>query len=78
MVERFLFDGVNGQRAGSPIDFADEHAVVIAATATETRPAVGNMAMVRTEIALNYTVVQLLIIPTLHISEPRIARIILI
>jgi len=48
---------------------------VIAATATETRHAVGNMAMVRTEITLNHTVVQLLIIPTLHFSEPRIERI---
>ena len=57
VVEWFLFDGVDGQRAGLPIDFTDQYTVVIAATATDTCLAVGNTTMMRTEITLNHTVV---------------------
>ena len=65
VVERFLLNGVDGQRTGFGIDLADEHTVVVATTATTARLAMGDMAMVGTEQALHSTVIQSLIISTL-------------
>jgi hypothetical protein len=69
MIERFLLDGVDGQRTGFAINLADEHAIVITTTATAARFAVGDTAVMRTEQALYHTIVQPLIIPTLHFNE---------
>ena len=55
MVQGFLFDGVDSQRARLAIDLADQYAVMISATATKTRLAIGDMTMVRTEQTL-YTI----------------------
>ena len=60
MVQRFLLDGVDGQRAGLGIDLADEHTIMIPATTTATRLAIGNTAMMRTEQALYPSIVQFL------------------
>ena len=65
MIEGFLLDGIDGQRTGLGIDLADEHTVVVATTTTTACLAIGDMAMVGTELALDSTVVQSLIIPTL-------------
>ena len=65
MIEGFLLDGIDGQRTGLGIDLADEHTVVVATTTTTACLAMGDMAMVGTELALDSTVVQSLIIPTL-------------
>jgi hypothetical protein len=69
MVERFLLDGIDGQRTGFSIDLADEHAVMVSATTTAACPTVSDTAVVRTEQALHHTIVQPLIIPTLHFNE---------
>ena len=66
VVERFLLNGVDGQRTGFGIDLTDEHTVMVTTTATTARLAIRNMAMVRTELALYSVVVQSLIIFTLH------------
>ena len=57
MVERLLFNGINGQRTGLPIDLTDEHAILIPATATDSRLTIGNTTMMRTEHALHPPVV---------------------
>ena len=69
MIERFLLDGVDGQRTGFAIDLADEHAFVITTTATAPSLSFGDATMMRTEQALYHAIVQLLIISTLHIYE---------
>ena len=64
VVERLLLDRIDGQCTGLGIDFADEHAAMIATTATDACLPVGNAAVVRTEQALHPSIVQLAIIPT--------------
>ena len=53
MVQGFLLDGVDGQRARLAIDLADQYTIVISATATKPRLTIGDMAMVRTEQTLH-------------------------
>ena len=65
VIERFLLYGVDGQRTGLAIDFADEHPIMVPATTAASRPAIGNTAMMRTEQTLHHPIAQLLIIPTL-------------
>jgi hypothetical protein len=65
MVERFFLDGVDGQRTRLGIYLAKEYATSITTTATTTCLAIGNMAVVRTELALYYPTLKPLIIPTL-------------
>ena len=48
MVEGLLLDGIDGQRTGFGIDLADEHALLIPATATAACLAVGYMTMMGT------------------------------
>jgi hypothetical protein len=57
MIQRFLLDGINGQRARLAIDFTNQHAVMVSATTTKARLAIGNMTMVRTKQALHPTLV---------------------
>ena len=52
MIQRFLLDGIDGQRTRFAIDFADKHAIMIPATATKARLAIGHPTMVRTKQAL--------------------------
>jgi hypothetical protein len=66
MVERLLLDGVDGQRTGFGIDLADEYGVMVTTTAATARLAIGNMTMVRTELAPDRTIIQSLIISGLH------------
>ena len=57
MIERFLLDGVDGQRTGFAINLADEHAIVISTTTTAASLAVGDTTMMRTEQALYHAIV---------------------
>ena len=73
MIERFLLDGVDGQRTRFGIDLADECAIVIATTATEARLPIGYATMMRTEQTLHSLLegirnprLQTFIISTLH------------
>jgi hypothetical protein len=65
MIEWLFLDGVYSQRTGTSIYLAKEYAAVITTTATASCLAIGNMAVVRTELALYYPTLKLLIIPTL-------------
>jgi hypothetical protein len=67
MVEWFLLNRVDGQRAGFAIDITDEHTVMVATTVTEASLAVCDRTMVWTEQALHSSVLQLLIISALVI-----------
>ena len=53
MIQRLLLDGVDGQRTRLAIDLADEFAIVIPATTTKARLAIGYPAMMRTDQALH-------------------------
>lgn len=53
MIQRFFLDGVDGQRTRLAIDLADEHTIVIPATTTKARLAIGYPAMMRTDQALH-------------------------
>jgi hypothetical protein len=53
VVQRFLLNGVYGQRTRFAVHLADEHTVLIATTPTDSRLAVSNLAMMRTELALH-------------------------
>ena len=66
VVQRLLFDGVDGEGAGTGVDFADEHAGVVAATAAHTRLTVSNMAVVWAQLTLDRAIVQFLVISTFH------------
>ena len=66
VVQRLLLNGVNGQRTGLAIDFADEHTVLITTTSTDTCLAVCNIAMMRTEQTLHPSIIQLPIVFALH------------
>ena len=68
VVQRFLLNRVDGQRTRLAIDLADKHAVLVATAAADTRLAVGNLAMMRTELTLHPSTVQPLIISTLQNS----------
>ena len=65
VVERFLLDGIDGQRTGLTIDLADEYTIMIPSTATDARLSIGNMTMVGTDLTLHSPTLQLPIIPTL-------------
>ena len=66
MIERLFLDGVDGQRTRLAIDLADQYTVMIPSTATKARLTIGDMTMVRTELALYPIAIQSLIILTLH------------
>jgi hypothetical protein len=53
VVQRFLLNGVDGQRTRFAIDFADKHTIHIPATPTDARFAISNLAMMRTEQTLH-------------------------
>ena len=67
MIERLLFNGVDGQRTGLSIDLAKENTTIIATTATASCLTFSNMTMMRTEQAFQLSILQLPIIPTLVI-----------
>ena len=58
MIERFLLDGVDGQRTRLGIDLADECTIVIATTATDARLPIGYATMMRTEQTLHSLLVR--------------------
>ena len=58
VVQRLLLNGVDGQRAGLAIHLADKHAVQITTAPTDTCLAVGNLAMMRTELTLYPSIIQ--------------------
>jgi hypothetical protein len=66
VIEGFLLDGVDGEGTGLSIDVADEYTALIASATTDTALAVGDVAMMRTEQALDLAVLQTIIIPTIH------------
>jgi hypothetical protein len=66
MIERLLFNGVDGQGTGLSIDLAKENTAFIAATATASCLTISNMTMMRTERALHGPTLQSHIIPTLN------------
>ena len=66
MVEWLLLDGIDGQRTRFGIDLADECATMISSAATDARLAIGYAAMMRTEQTLHSSIIQTLIISTLH------------
>ena len=57
VVERLLLNRVDSQRTGLAIDLADEHTIMIPATLATPRPALGNAAMMRTELTLHHPTV---------------------
>ena len=52
VIKRLLLDRVDGQRTGFTIDFAHKFTFNVATTPTDTRLAIGNLAMMRTELTL--------------------------
>lgn len=66
VVKGFLLDGIDGQCTGLGIDLTDEHTIMVTTTATTPCPVIGDMTMVRTELAFHGFAIQLPIIPTLH------------
>jgi hypothetical protein len=66
MIERLLFNGVDGQGTGLSIDFTKENTTIIATTATASCLTISNITMMRTERALHGPTLQLLIIPAFH------------
>ena len=62
MVERFLLHGGDGQRTWLSVDIADEHTTQVPTALAYARLAICNVTVVRTELALNPTVVQMLVI----------------
>ena len=57
VVQRLLLNGVNGQRTRFAIHLADKHAIHIPTAPTDARLAVGNLAMMRTELTLHPSIV---------------------
>ena len=57
VVQRLFLDGVDGQRTGFAIDFAHKYTLHIATAAADTRFAIGNLAMMRTELTLYPSVI---------------------
>ena len=53
MVQRFLLDGVDGQRTGLAIYLAQEHTVLIATAPADARFAIRHFAVMRTELTLH-------------------------
>jgi hypothetical protein len=66
MVEGLLLNGVDGQRARMSIRFTDQHTTTIAPVAADTRLALTDPAMMRTEQALHSPILQMFIIPTFY------------
>ena len=66
VVERFLLDGVNGQRTRPSVHLANEHTALIASALADARPALADVAMVWAEQTLHPAIIHLLIIPALH------------
>ncbi len=64
VVERFLLDGVNGQRTRPTIHIANEHTALIAPATADARPALADMAVMRTEQTLHPAVILFPIIST--------------
>lgn len=62
MVKRLFFYGVDGQRTGFCIYFANESAAMVATATADSCFAVCYTAVVWTELALNGTIVQTLVI----------------
>ena len=66
MVQRLFFYRVDGQLTRLAIDLAHEHAALIPSATANTRLALSDATMMRTERALHPSIIQPLIIPTLH------------
>ena len=66
MIEWFLLDGIDGQRTRFGIDLADKCATTIPSTATDARLAIRYSAMMWTEQTFHSSIIQTLIISTLH------------
>ena len=64
MVERFLLNGVDGQRTWPSINLAEQHTALIASVPTDACPALADVAMVWAEQTLHPAVIQLMIIST--------------
>ena len=64
VVERFLLDGVDGQRTRPSIHLADQHTALIASAPADARPALADVAMVWAEQTLYPAIIHLLIIST--------------
>jgi hypothetical protein len=69
MIEWLLLNGVDGQRTRFAIHLTKEYAAIIAPTATATCLAIGDMAVMRTELTLHCIPLQSHIIPALNHSS---------
>jgi hypothetical protein len=65
VVERLLFYRVDGQCTRFSVNLADEYAAKILSATTNTGLAIGYATVMWTELALNFPILQALIIPTL-------------
>ena len=70
MIERFLLDGVDGQRTRPSVHLTYQHTALIASALADARPALVDMAMVWAEQTLHPAIIQLMIIPALHHQNP--------
>ena len=66
MIKRLLLNGVDSQSTGLAIDLADQQTSIIATASANACLALGNMTMMRAELALYPLIFQCLIILTLH------------
>ena len=57
VIERFLFDGVDGQRTGFAIYLTDKHTVFVASASADACFAVRNLAMMWAELALYTSII---------------------
>jgi hypothetical protein len=64
MIERFLLNGVNGQRTRPSVHLAGQHTALIASAPADACPALADVAMVWAEQTLHPAVIHLLIIST--------------
>ena len=64
MIKRFFLHRVDGQGTRLAINLAHKHAIMIPPTTTDTRLALSDMAVMRTEQTLHSITLQLPIIPT--------------
>ena len=53
VVQRFLFDGVDGQRTGFAVDLAHEHTVLITTAPADAHFTIRHLAVMRTELTLH-------------------------
>ena len=66
MIKWFFLHRVDGQGTRLAINLAYKHAIMVPPTATDTRLALSDMAVMRTEQALHSPILQMFIIPTFY------------